>query len=155
MVSGPKMPGIGRRARKYSSLLIALTAGCASFAPSEPGLPLAAVRFDAPSHFRAWFTRTEACSELRGSFEAIDWYVVPGVDSFLFEDQPRVGMWQRVEGRSQIVIAGNYLDHEMVVSHEILHHLLGREGHPASFFESGCALTWDAWGARQSVVAAR
>jgi hypothetical protein len=54
-------------------------------------------------------------------------------------------MWQRNGTTTQIVIAGNYLNHEMVVSHEILHHVLGSEGHPQELFEQRCLLTWASW----------
>jgi hypothetical protein len=54
-------------------------------------------------------------------------------------------MWNR-EGRiNRIVIAGNYLNHEMVVRHEMLHALLQREGHPTDYFVDRCHLTWETW----------
>ncbi len=106
-----------------------------------------AVRIEAPAEFRAWYRATEACSGLTADIQAVEWYVVPGADEFQVEGEPRVGMWQRLGGKSQIVIAGNYVGHEMVVSHEILHHLLGREGHPQELFEQRCQLTWESWNA--------
>jgi len=134
-----------------SSILLAsalASSACATVGPSRDVLPALAVRIEAPAHFRTWFEQTEACSGLSATFEAVEWYVVPGVDSFEADGAARVGMWQRVDDKSQIVIAGNYADHEMVVSHEILHHILSREGHPSEMFTERCQLTWETWAAR-------
>lgn len=122
--------------------------GCAGFEPSPSELPSFSVRIPAPEKFQSWHASTESCSGLAADFQTVEWYVVPDVDSFLVDGAPRVGMWQRVGGRSQIIIAGNYLDHEMVVRHEILHHLLGREGHPSDLFVEKCQLTWESWASR-------
>lgn len=134
--------------RLTSLLLAALgSTGCGGFEPSGSELPALAVRIVAPADFLAWYQATEACSGLTADIQAVEWYVVPGADEFQLEGAPRVGMWQRNGDKSQIVIAGNYLDHEMVVSHEILHHLLGREGHPQELFAQRCQLTWESWNA--------
>ncbi|MDZ4674748.1 MAG: hypothetical protein SGI84_09850 [Gemmatimonadota bacterium] len=151
------MSGIVQRFYSIALLGALATTACAAVEPSGPSLPALALRIEAPAHFRSWFSQTEACSGLSATFQTVEWYVVPGVNSFEVEGADRVGMWQLVEGKSQIVIAGNYLDHEMVVSHEILHHLLGREGHPNEMFVERCQLTWDTWALRQTpkTVAAR
>ncbi len=44
-----------------------------------------------------------------------------------------------------IVLAGNFANDELVVRHEMLHALIGKDGHPASLFISACHLTWDSW----------
>lgn len=132
----------------FSRPSLLLVAGCASFSPSDPELPPLAVQIAASEAYRGWFQATAACSGASGDFQAIEWYVVPGVDQFVVDGAPRVGMWQRAGNRSQIVIAGNYAEHEMVVSHEILHHLLGREGHPTDLFVNRCQLTWESWAGR-------
>jgi hypothetical protein len=56
-------------------------------------------------------------------------------------------MWTRQGDREWIVIAGNYLQHEMVVRHEMLHSLIGSHGHPDQFFGTRCRLTWETWAA--------
>lgn len=147
------MSGIAQRLRAITILAALGSTGCATVAPSSSSLPALAVRFEAPAHFQAWFSQTESCSGLTAAFQLVEWYVVPGVNDFDVEGEARVGMWQRVDGKSQIVIAGNYVDHEMVVSHEILHHLLGREGHPAELFVERCQLTWESWSARHATGA--
>ena len=99
----------------------------------------------APAVFREWHERTETCSGLKGNFSTVQFYVVPGVDTFPTEAGPKVGLWTREGHLNRIVIAGNYFDHEMVVRHEMLHQLLDREGHPSEFFVSRCHLTWESW----------
>lgn len=136
-----------------SSLLLSATvaaAACGGFEPSQQALPELSVRIEAPASFRGWHAATQACSGLVNDFQAVEWYVVPGVDQFVVDGAPRVGLWQQVDGKSQIVIAGNYVNHEMVVSHEILHHLLGREGHPSELFVERCQLTWESWASRNT-----
>ncbi|MCL4865952.1 MAG: hypothetical protein KJZ47_08670 [Gemmatimonadales bacterium] len=137
-------------APRFAPILLggALLSGCSAVEPTDSDLPALAVRIEAPAQFRTWFEQTEACSGLTAAFEAVDWYVVPGVDQFEADGAPRVGMWQRDGDRSQIVVAGNYQNHEMVVSHEILHHLMGRQGHPDQMFVERCQLTWESWNSR-------
>lgn len=108
-------------------------------------MPVGAVALSAPAIYREWHQSTEACSGLAGSFSTIQFYVVPGVSTFSTEDGPKVGLWTRVGKINRIVIAGDYLEHEMVVRHEMLHGLLGREGHPPEYFVDRCHLTWDSW----------
>lgn len=120
--------------------------GCSSAATTEPSASVAAVRIEAPLLYRQWFAETESCSGLSGDFQLIDWYVVPESRSFAFDGSERIGMWEKVGSRSRIVLAGDFASHEMVVRHEILHHLIGRSGHPVELFESQCKLTWETWG---------
>lgn len=122
-----------------------LMLGCGTLEPSEPALPPLAVRVEAPAVYQQWFAATASCSGLSGTSQTIEWYVIPGARSFQMDGADRVGMWQRVDGKSQIVIAGAYAEHEMVVRHEILHHLLGEKGHPEKLFADQCRLTWERW----------
>ena len=119
--------------------------GCSSFSPGEPELPAGAIPISPRLEFRGWFERTEACSGISGQFQRIQWFVVPGAETFQTSAGPKVGMWEKNGGMARIVIAGRYLEHEMVVRHEMLHHLLDREGHPAEFFVTKCHLTWETW----------
>jgi len=133
----------------FSIISILVIGGCTSFSPSDPLLPAGAVPIAAPAAYQAWFGRTEECSGLSGKFQGIEWYVVPGVESFGTAAGPKVGMWERTGSVARIIIAGAYLEHEMVVRHEMLHHLLDREGHPAEFFVGRCHLTWETWSGAQ------
>ena len=127
------------------SLAVAMIGSCSAFSPSIAALPAGAVQVAARPDFAAWFSRTEACSGVAGQFQQIQWFVVPGVAAFETAEGPKVGMWEKSGSVARIIIAGRYLDHEMVVRHEMLHHLLDREGHPQEFFVDRCHLTWETW----------
>jgi hypothetical protein len=137
-------------------LLAALTSACASpLGPSEPQLPSGAVAISTPAAYQDWFRRTEACSGLSGDLSKVQFYVVPGVETFPTSDGPQVGEWIGRSGGHQVVIAGNYRDHEMVIRHEMLHTLLKQSGHPLEYFVSRCRLTWESWNSGNgSVVSA-
>jgi len=122
-----------------------LVAGCTALAPSDATLPAGAIPLEASAAFQTWFSRTESCSGLRGDFSAVQFYVIPGVDAFPTPEGNKVGLWSRVGRTHRIVVAGNYLGHEMVVRHEMLHSLLSREGHPEDYFVRKCQLTWESW----------
>ena len=127
------------------SLAVAMIGGCSAFSPSTAALPAGAVQLAARPDFAAWFSKTEACARVSGQFQQIQWFVVPGAATFETSEGPKVGMWEKSGSVARIIIAGRYLDHEMVVRHEMLHHLLDREGHPQEFFADRCHLTWETW----------
>lgn len=130
---------------RWLSLAVVAFGGCSSLAPSEPDLPVGAVRLAVGDEYQTWFARTAACSGLRGQFNEIQWFVVPDVETFTTAAGPKVGMWEKTGNVARIIIAGRYTGHEMVVRHEMLHHLLDREGHPVEYFVDRCKLTWDSW----------
>jgi hypothetical protein len=116
-----------------------VAASCTGLEPSA--LPDGAVPMAAPAEYSEWYARTEACAELRGALEGIEWYVVPDVATFetdIGEGGPQTG-----RQRLRITIAGDYVGNEMVVRHEMLHDLLERSGHPTECFVNRCHLTWE------------
>ena len=119
----------------------------AACSPTDPnsGLPAGAVEIRPSLAYQAWFQKTEACSGISGNVENVQWYVVPGVETFSTDRGDKVGMWLKTTRGSVIVVAGNYQDHEMVVRHEMLHSLIGQSGHPSDYFVGRCQLTWDSW----------
>ncbi len=121
---------------------LALLLGCQGFEPVSP-LPSGAIAIEAPANYQLWWEKTESCSGLSADYASVEWYVVPGVTTFPTEDGEKVGLWVRSAGATRIIIAGFYRDSELVVRHEILHELLGREGHPEDYFRDRCRLTWD------------
>ncbi len=135
---------IATRLRQLSFAVIAF-GGCSAFSPTEPELPAGAVPLAAQPAFAAWFERTESCSGLEGQFKEIQWFVVPNAETFQTSAGPKVGMWEKAGNVARIIIAGNYIGHEMVIRHEMLHHLLDREGHPPEYFVTKCRLTWESW----------
>jgi hypothetical protein len=110
----------------------------------EPGGDLGALRFDPPPSYREMWTRAQACSGVRGHFDRIRWWVVPGVDAFEYNaDEPYAdGLW---DSDGNITLAGGVLSHPMVVRHEMLHALGFGLDHPAVPFRDPCRATWDSW----------
>lgn len=140
------MQRLGTLRKSLSALVLpALVAGCTALAPTESTLPAGAVALEIPPVFRVWYEKTQACSGLLGDFSTVQFYVIPGVDAFPTAEGNKVGLWSRVGETHRIVVAGNYLGHEMVVRHEMLHSLLSREGHPEDYFIKKCQLTWESW----------
>ncbi len=126
------------------ALLIPLV-GC-TMEPST-ALPEGATSFTPPAEYQAWWASTEACSAKVGNMRTVEWYVVPGVSTFGTSEGDKVGIRIKSGDRVSIVIAGNYVEHEMVVRHEMLHALLGVPGHPPEYFVDRCHLTWESWAA--------
>jgi hypothetical protein len=130
-------------ARLTAGLLVALAC---STEPSVPvTLPAGAVAFEPDARYRDWWIRTEACAGSTGDFDAVEWYTVPSARTMATDIGEKVGLWIWQDDRRIIVLAGKYLDHELVVRHEMLHDLLTRAGHPGAYFERRCGLTWESW----------
>jgi len=124
--------------------ILAVLAACEALAPPSP-LPDNAVAISAPQSYQEWWAKTEACSGRRGNLRHIEWYVVPDVSEFMTSQGEKVGLWSHSSAGVRIVIAGDYLESELVVRHEMLHALLDQEGHPPEYFVDKCHLTWESW----------
>jgi hypothetical protein len=127
--------------------LALITLGCSPASLGPNSLPDGAVSLAAPTEYRSWWASTESCSGISGDFDQIAWYTVPGVSTMGTDIGEKVGIWAYQDGQSTITIAGEYVQHELVVRHEMLHELLGREGHPDEYFVARCGLTWESWSA--------
>ena len=125
-------------------LVLTVVAGCTPTEPSST-LPEGAIEIDPPLEYAVWFERTERCASLSGRITAIQFYIIPGVDTFETDQGQKVGMWSRRGDHHTIIVAGNYRNHEMVVRHEMLHSLIGQSGHPEQYFAERCSLTWETW----------
>jgi len=136
-----------------SLCLPAFASACNALAPSEIELPSGAVQIAAPAVYREWLAKTESCSGRTVDFSTLEFYVVPGVETFPTHAGAKVGEWMTAGKASRIVIAGNYQGHEMVVRHELLHALLRAEGHPSEYFVNRCKLTWESWNGTGGTVA--
>jgi len=114
-------------------LLLALL-GCqasAAFAPAH------AVPFTPPAIYRTWWAEVEACSQLRGDFDAVTWQRVPEDQALLMADgTPVAGLWQSRGNR--ITLQAPYDGYPAVPKHEMLHALLRRPGHPREYFVDRC-----------------
>jgi hypothetical protein len=139
----PRQP-VRSRAPFYCLGLLATLAACEILGP-QTELPASAQVMAAPDQYRDWWVKTETCSGLAGRFDRIEWYVVPGADEFNTDLGVKVGLWTHSSSGVRIVIAGDYVNNELVVRHEMLHALLDREGHPPEYFQDRCQLTWGSW----------
>lgn len=142
---------LSRRLSRHSGVVVGLALAIATTAcatePSSPEIPGAEV-VSAPAEYRTWWSATEQCSGLSGNYTKLEFYQVPGVSTFSSPVGTVVGLWNRSGIANRITIAGNYLDNELVVRHEMLHALLKQNGHPAEYFVNRCALTWESWAHR-------
>lgn len=118
------------------ALLLLALFGCA---PALAPLPEAATPFAPPAIYRTWWAEVEACSGLRGDFDAVRWYRVdPPNEVRLRDGTPVRGLW--MSSGNRIVIRAADLDLPYVPHHEMLHALLRRPGHPAEYFVARCDL---------------
>jgi hypothetical protein len=114
------------------ALLALSLSGCA-FEP-EGGVP-----FDPPPSYREMWARAEACSGRTRAIELVRFYRLPGHD-FETPDGDAAGYG----GSGEVWLAQDFLDHPMVVRHEMIH-ALGVGGHPSHPFVDPCRATWSSW----------
>ena len=127
--------------------MLLLVSGCADIGTP---LPDGAIHITPPSMYRTYFQEVEVCSGLSGDFDTIQWYIIPGVDSFESEN---IGHYKKLAGitilpERIIVIAGNQISNTYVVRHEILHDLANTTQHPPEIFGwtapcAYCITHWD------------
>ncbi len=141
---------LARRSGVVLSLAVALATGACATEPSADVSGSEAVV--APAEYQAWWSATEHCSGLSGNFSNIEFYQVPGVSTFPSAVGTVVGLWNHDGNKNRITLAGNYLDNELVVRHEMLHALLERTGHPVEYFVTKCGLTWESWPAHNGTT---
>jgi hypothetical protein len=128
-------------ARPFRSLtvalwpLLALALACEEITALPPG----SQSFVPPPEYRLWWTMTEACSGLHGSLSSVDWYVVPGTTELPGTHGEYQGEWFVQGNRISLASAEQY--NGSLVRHEMLHALLGVDGHPRSEFLDRCAGT--------------
>jgi hypothetical protein len=102
-------------------------------------LPPGAQRFAPPAAYRQWWALTEACSGLHGSFDAVQWYVVPNASTLRLDDGEVVNAAWEAKGNRIILAAeldGPYAGD--LVRHEMLHALLQAGGHSREAFIGRC-----------------
>jgi hypothetical protein len=106
--------------------------GCAAFEP-EGATPMVP-----PASYRAIWDSAQACTGRRGDFDRVRFYVVP--DTFSYDGHTVAGL----ENDRGVYIAAPYLDHPLIVKHEMIH-ALGFGGHPNHPFKDPCKATWDTY----------
>jgi hypothetical protein len=136
---------MGRSARSLVSRIVVSCALCVLAAgaivscgdATTAPLPSGSQQFTPPEVFRRWWALTEQCSGLTGDYDAIAWYVVPGVASIPGPDgSPVQGTWELKHNR--IVLAGDAQLAGDLVRHEMLHALLHGADHPRDTFIGKC-----------------
>jgi hypothetical protein len=115
--------------------ILALALACNEVTALPPGSRL----FVPPPEYRLWWNLTEACSGLHGSFSSVDWYVVPGTTDLPGTHGEYQGEWFAQGNRISLASAEQF--NGSLVRHEMLHALLGVDGHPRSEFLDRCAGT--------------
>ena len=115
--------------------LLALALACEEVTALPPG----SQSFVPPPEYRLWWSMTEACSGLHGSFSSVDWYVVPGTTELPGTHGEYQGEWF-VQGNRISLASAEQFDGSLV-RHEMLHALLGVDGHPRNEFLDRCAGT--------------
>lgn len=93
-----------------------------------------AVAIPAPASARQLWTELEACSGLKGDFDAVKWFVEP--NGIMVGGKWKQGVW--LTG-NVIVLAPPNLDDPWTIKHEEMHALLrGSPDHPAKYFNGAC-----------------
>jgi hypothetical protein len=85
------------------------------------GVPGGAIRIEPPGVYRDYWQHVEECSGLVAPFEAVRWYVV-------FEVKAGSDIIGQRTGDHEIILRSDLWLEEDVVSHEILHELIGGDG---------------------------
>lgn len=111
----------------------ALALGCDSpFAMPDGAVPFVPDR----SQYVVWWREVEACSGLRGDYDNVAFYIVPGAYSIEIGDSGALGLW--LENGNRIVLPEREALNAGNVRHEMLHSLLKLPGHPAAYFNGVC-----------------
>jgi hypothetical protein len=101
------------------------------------GPPSGARRFTPPAQYRAWWALAEACSGLRGDFNAVSWYSYPSGDVFALGGEPVNAAWY---GDGNRIVLGDSEEFDgSLVRHEMLHALLRSGAHPRQQFLGNCS----------------
>ena len=103
----------------------------------DPRLPPGAMPFTPPSFYSTWWEMTKACSGRSGSLNDVKWYVVPSGVPLELDGESANAYWSA--GSNQIVLSESVVDNGQVVRHEMLHALLGKQGHSRRDFLEICA----------------
>ena len=107
--------------------IVLLLAGCALEPPvDQPLVPV-------PVEYPQWWHEVESCVGRSGDFNRVEWYVAD-----LATTREEAG----VTYGKQVWIDHGFLNHQMVVKHE-MYHVLGGDGDHSEPEWRACHLTWD------------
>lgn len=113
-----------------SLVLVLILGACAS--PMAPmGFPGEKSLY-APVEYRIWYAELEACSGLKGNYDAL---VLRTAQKIEVAGETYSGYWERPH-RITILVGMTYK--KALVDHEFMHDLLQSPDHPAQFFNGNC-----------------
>lgn len=92
------------------TILVILASGCV-FEPET------AIRISPPSVYHNWWYEVGTCLGRAKNFDSIEWYMVPGVETF---ETPK-GLAYGTEQHGRITIAEGSICNSYVVTHEMIH----------------------------------
>ncbi len=113
---------------RFSALAFLLVAACESPVMSDVH------PYDAPPIYRQWYAELEACSGLKGDFDAIRFFTA---ESITEGGEQRRGYWTP---RHKITLQDNMVEpvFAWLIKHEMMHDLLNSGAHPAHYFDGAC-----------------
>lgn len=123
--------------RRGVVLFCFLLTGCSGvISPGEQrAIARDAVAIPTPSIARQTWNELEACSGLRGNFDAVRWLVEP--NGIRVDGAWRGGAW--IADWNAIVLAPPNQTDPFIIRHEEMHALLhGGSDHPAKYFNGAC-----------------
>ncbi len=111
--------------------LLAVAGGC-----SSPTAPVGSdiTRLDAPGIYRTWYSQIEACSGLKGNYDAL---TLQGAKSIAVGSDSYSGYWTPPHTIT-IRVETDWLYDETLVKHEFMHDLLQSGTHPSQYFNGIC-----------------
>lgn len=122
-----------QRAQTALGIVLVLL-GCSD--PTGLSLPDGAARMETiPLAYLTWWQEVSACSGRRHFFSTVHWYVVPG-DVIMYRGRGAQGL--AFSHPPRIVLASTFVNDPKLVRHEMLHILLGVDGHPTEYFVRRC-----------------
>ena len=120
---------------RFALALVVLVLGACSNATEPRPLQIAgAVPFADTALLARLWSKTEACSGLKGDLSSVSFYKVPSVD--VVNTEGNGGYWFRDGNR--IFIADAWAGSASLITHEIMHALLQSGAHPPQYFNGVC-----------------
>ncbi len=117
--------------------VVVVSVACASSITEPEGL----VDYEPLPAYAEWYAELQRCAHVTGtSFDDVRWRKLPGATSITYGDTTLAAYWLPP---GQIVISGAYVQSELIVKHEMLHHLLRKDPYHRDASWEECELLSD------------